>query len=223
MSLENLIVAYAEDEDAISLNVSSVLSLYVKQVYVAKNGEELLKIYHKIKPDILLIDICMPHLDGLEALKIIRENDKKTPAIIMSAHTQKEYLLKAVELYITKYLIKPFNKTKLLEALNQCLNLLSKTSNILHVNEDIRYDFSLKELVFENEHVKLSKKESLLLELLLNKKGYIVTPDEIEYHVYNSFDVSDEAKRALLKDLRKKLKCDIIQTRRGLGYIIEKN
>lgn len=220
MSLENLSIAYAEDEDAISLNVSSVLSLYVKRVYVAKNGEELLKIYYEKKPDILLIDICMPYLDGLEALKIIRQNDKKIPAIIMSAHTEKQYLLQAVELYITKYLIKPFNKTKLLEALNQCLNLLNKTSNILHVNDKIKYDFLLKELVFENENVKLTKKESLLLELLLNKKGYIVTQDEIEYHVYNSFDVSSEAKRALLRDLRKKLRCDIIKTRRGLGHII---
>ncbi len=113
MNLEDLTVLYAEDENGIRNTVCDVLELYVDNVITACDGQEALELYKQYKPSILLLDICMPIKDGLEVLKIIRETDLATPVIIMTAHTEKEYLMNAVELYITKYLVKPFDKKKL--------------------------------------------------------------------------------------------------------------
>lgn len=124
MKLEDLTILYAEDENGIQQKVSQVLELYVNNVITASDGEELLELYKQYKPSILLIDINMPNKDGLTALKEIRQEDINTPVIVMTAHTEKEYLMNAVELHITKYLVKPFNKKAVLEALDACINLL---------------------------------------------------------------------------------------------------
>jgi len=124
MNLEDLTILYAEDEHGIRDTVTDVLELYVNNVITASNGIEALEYYHLYKPQILLLDICMPKKDGLEVLKEIRKTDLKTPVIIMTAHTEQKYLMNAVELYITKYLIKPFKKDKLLETLNECIKVM---------------------------------------------------------------------------------------------------
>ena len=100
MNLEDLTILYAEDENGIRDTVCDVLELYVDNVITACDGQEALELYTQYKPSILLLDICMPIRDGLEVLKIIRETDLTTPVIIMTAHTEKEYLMDAVELYI---------------------------------------------------------------------------------------------------------------------------
>jgi len=114
MRLEDLTILYAEDEQGIKQTVTDVLELYVNKVITASDGEETLSLYEQYKPSIILLDICMPQKSGLEVLTQIRTNDIYTPVIMMTAHTENEYLRQAVELYITKYLVKPFNKETLL-------------------------------------------------------------------------------------------------------------
>ncbi len=222
MSLKNISILYAEDEDGVRKSVSSVMELYVDKVFEASDGEEALEYYHLYKPDILLLDICMPKKDGLEVLREIRKTDMHTPVIVMTAHTEKSYLLQAVELYITKYLIKPFNKKTLLDALNECLHVMAKDlGEKIELNKQNTYDFINKTIIRENEIIKLNKKEISLLELLIKRSPNVLTYEEIEYHVWDSFDVSKEAFKSLIKDLRKKTSSDVICNRQGVGYFIQ--
>lgn len=116
----SMTILYAEDEEGLRHSVTQTLELFFKKVIQARDGEEAIDLFFDENPDILLLDICMPKLDGLSLLKQIRQMHKRVPVIIMSAHTDQNYLLQAVELNICKYLIKPFSKDQFLEALEAC-------------------------------------------------------------------------------------------------------
>ncbi len=221
MKLEDLTILYAEDENGIQQKVSQVLELYVNNVITASDGEELLELYKQYKPSILLIDINMPNKDGLTALKEIRQEDINTPVIVMTAHTEKEYLMNAVELHITKYLVKPFNKKAVLEALDACINLLiQKNDSIIKLANNIEFDYTQQVIIKDNVKIALNKKERLLLNLLISNKDRVLSQEEIEYHVWDE-TVSIGAFKSLIRDLRKKISKEIIINVSKLGYKIK--
>lgn len=221
MNLEDLTVLYAEDEHGIRDTVCDVLELYVNNVITACDGQEALDLYNQYKPSILLLDICMPKKDGLEVLKEIRKTDLQTPVIIMTAHTEKEYLMNAVELYITKYLVKPFDKDTLVEALEACLAIMNKKNEDgIALCENVLYKQN-EQIIKKNEEIfQLSKKERVLLNLFLKNPNKILTYEEIEYHVWDDA-VSRDALKSLIKDLRKKTAKELIKNISGTGYKIE--
>ena len=220
MNLEDLTVLYAEDEDGIRNTVCDVLDLYVNNVITACDGQEAIELYKQYKPSILLLDICMPRKDGLEVLKEIRKADPKTPVIIMTAHTEQEYLMNAVELYITKYLVKPFDKDTLLNALNTCMDLMSKKNEVQKLCLNTTYDVEAQTINKDGKILSLSKKERMLLNLLLKNKNKVISYDEIEYHVWDD-SVSRDALKSLVKDLRKKTSKELIKNVSGMGYKLE--
>ena len=221
MKLEDLTVLYAEDEVGIQQTVSEVLELYVNQVVCASNGQEALELYRQYNPSILLLDICMPEKDGLEFLKQIRQKDLKTPAVMMTAHTENEYLMNAVELHITKYLVKPFDKKSLLEALEECVRYINQDfDEVLNLGEGFTYWFEKGELIKDGEVIHLNKKERQLLSLCLQNRGKTLTYEEIEYHIWEDV-ISREALKSLIKDLRKKTYKSLIKNISGVGYKVE--
>lgn len=223
MKLEDLTILYAEDENGIQETVTEVLELYVNKVITASNGEEVLELYKQYQPSILLLDINMPQKDGLSALKEIRENDINTPVIIMTAHTEKEYLINAVELFITKYLVKPFDKNALLSALESCVSMLKeKNDEIIQLDENISFNYTKQVIINNGEEINLNKKERLLLNLLIKNKNVTLTYEQIEYHIWEDY-VSMDALKSLIKDLRRKTSKDLIKNVFKMGYKLEIN
>ena len=94
----DLKILYAEDNEKIRESYALVLKRYFKEVIEACDGKEALELYRSHKPDIVLTDINMPELDGLELIRIIREDDKTTKIIVLSAYSDQEKLMKAISL-----------------------------------------------------------------------------------------------------------------------------
>ena len=115
--LSNKKVLCVEDEACILNNIMESLELFFGKVVGVKDGIEALDEAKSNLYDVIMLDISIPHMDGLEVVKKIREFDKKVPIIILSAHTEQEYLWRAVELKITRYLAKPYDKNALIKAL----------------------------------------------------------------------------------------------------------
>jgi len=116
--LENLVVMFVEDENDIREALSSAIEDEFAKLVSARDGEDGLKKFKKYKPDIVVTDISMPIMDGLEMTKAIKEISKDTPVIILSAFSEKERLLKAIDVGVDKYLIKPIDPDELMRTLH---------------------------------------------------------------------------------------------------------
>ena len=119
-------VVYIEDDKNISDTIYEFLKRYFKSAYIANNAEDGLNLYNIIQPDIMILDIELSGMSGIELATKIREFDPRTRIIITSAYTHKEFTLKAIELDITRYLDKPMTGSDVLKALQKAIDELSQ-------------------------------------------------------------------------------------------------
>lgn len=221
--LSDKVVLYAEDEAGIRNVVVEILELFFHKVIAAKDGNEALEQFEITPPDVLIFDICLPAMDGLEVIQKIRKINKNIPVIILSAHAEHEYLWRAVELKITKYLVKPFKKEDLEEALRLCCEELMGSQKSVVLSIDTTYEASKKSVYGCNQEYKLSKSESRLLEYMIDNKNKMLSFEMIEEYLwgYDGGERSRESLKALVKELRKKIGKDVIKNIYGLGYRLD--
>jgi YesN/AraC family two-component response regulator len=112
-------ILYVEDDNEIREQMSSLLSKFINTIHQAPNGKEGLELYNEIKPDIVLTDIHMPKMDGLELSRHIKEIDPDTQIIVTTAFSDPSYLLKAIEIGVDSYILKPIDPKKVLEAISK--------------------------------------------------------------------------------------------------------
>lgn len=219
-------VLYAEDDVNVRKNYVLYLENYFSNIYEADDGKEALAIYKDKKPDLLLLDITMPEINGLELAKTIRKTDEDTPIIILSAHSNREFLFEAVKLNLVDYLIKPINRNEFKNVIEATLEKVNKSKTSpkdekIYVSRTCYWDKSKRLFFYRNRIVDLTKNERILFELLLNNKNQIVKPAQISEYVWdNENNVNDASIRNLVKRLRKKLPVDVVQSIYGSGYIL---
>jgi DNA-binding response OmpR family regulator len=214
-------ILYVEDDDVTRENAIEYLENYFVNIYEAKDGLDALKKFEQINPDIIITDIQMPKVDGLEFAKNVRQKNKEVQIIVITAFSHKEYLLKAIELQLVKYLMKPIKENELKDALELCVdNLKNSSTNIIRLNKTSVFDKYNHTLLINDELVKLRIKETDLLTLLLNNKDRYVTYEEIENYVWKDFPMTKDALKTLVKYLKQKISKDIISNQNGVGYKI---
>jgi DNA-binding response OmpR family regulator len=219
---KNIKILYVEDDEIARENGIEYLENFFETIYEASDAIIALQLYEKYKPDIIITDIQMPKLNGLEFVKRIRQKDKKTQIIVITAFCDKEYLLKAIELQLVKYLVKPVKEKEFEEALFLCVNSLKDdVSNIVQIDDEIYFDTFNKNLVINNEIVKLRTKEILFLELLIKNKNRYVTYEEIENYVWADSVMTKDALKTLVKNIKTKIPKDLILNLTNSGYKID--
>ena len=219
---KNIKILYVEDDEIARENGVEYLENFFEQIYEASDAIIALQLYEKYKPDIIITDIQMPKLNGLEFVKRIRQKDKDTQIIIITAFCDKDYLLKAIELGLLKYLVKPVKEKEFEEALFLCVNSLENNqSNIVKLQENIYFDIFNKNLVIENEIVKLRAKELSFLELLIKNKNRYVSYEEIENYVWSESVMTKDALKTLVKNLKTKIPKNLILNLTNSGYKID--
>jgi len=222
--MNNYTILYAEDEEQTRLNYTKILQRDFKKVYSCKDGQDAYDNYLKYKPNILLLDINMPKINGLELAKKIRQKDNTTRIIILTAYLEQDKLLLAAELNLTKYLPKPISRKDFRNAL---LLAVQQYKDIKHLNNSIylkeKFIFykSEKKLYKNNEEIKLTKNEILLLDILSSQSNRVFSIEDISYNLW--FDIYEiETNRKKIKDiikrLRKKLPVNTIENIYGIGY-----
>ena len=218
--LKNIKILYIEDEEFIRQNAIEYLSFYSDYVYEAIDGIDGYEKYKQIKPDIIICDIMMPRLNGIELIEKIRQEDKTTQIIVATARIDTEFLIKAVELRLVKYLTKPITEDKLLPILNEAVDLLKDNdSNILNFEDNYKFDTLNKTLLKDNNIIKLTKKELMFLELCCKNKNRAVTYSELENYIWEGY-MTQDAMRSVVKELRKKLPKNSLENVSGIGYKI---
>ena len=218
--IKNSTILYIEDDDITRENISSYLKRQCKNLYTANNGLEGLELFKKHEPEIVITDIEMPKLNGIEMSQKIRKISSTAQIIITTAYASQEYLMKAVNLRLIQYIVKPISLPKLTSALNDCeLYLEEVVETQTYFDKSTFYDIYTKELIKDNEIISLSKNERAILELLIKNYPAPTTYESIESNVYE-FATSKNAIKLLIKSLRQKINKEAIENISGLGYTV---
>jgi len=219
-SLKNLTVLYVEDDDEVRENIASSLAYFVKSVEAAPDGDEAYEIYKKISPDIIITDIDMPGMNGLELAARVRESDSFIPIVVVTAYTTEEFLLDAVSLHLERYLVKPVTLAKLKESLESCYHKLEELNRIV-ITFSTGYTYNMTSHIMQDingEIVALQNKEKLLLDLLIKNINAVTYYGEIEDEVWKGEALNRGSLKALVVKLRKKLGKDSVINENELGY-----
>jgi len=131
--LKNLTVLLVEDDSDSKKIMHDVLSDNFEKVFTAQNGDEGLKKFKKYNPNIVITDVFMPISDGLDMTRYIKEISKDTPVIVLSAHSEKETLLKAIDVGVDKYLIKPIMADDILRTTESVAKNKIEIANIIQI------------------------------------------------------------------------------------------
>jgi len=219
-------ILFIEDEKAIRDNYVRYLKRYFANVYEAEDGESAYEIYREKKPHVLIVDLSIPKLNGLELLAKIREVDHSVKAIMLTAHTESKYLIEATSLKLTKYLVKPVNKETLKNALDLAISELSNfevvAKNIITLRDGYAWNLNDSELLSKGTSILLTNKERKILCLFFKNINKTMSYDEIVIDVWYDYeDDKLDALKTIIKNLRKKLPADTIKNVFGVGYKVE--
>lgn len=164
-----------------------------------------------------ILDINVPSLDGLEILKKIRDFYTDTPVIIISSSVELEVIKDAYNLGCNDFIKKPFFIDELEIKIEKycCIR-----DDIVNLGNGCVFDFQMSMLRFDAHEEHLSRKEKLLLSVLINEKGKVVTFDKIQAMVWEGNFVSLDSIRSLMRRLRKKIPFECIETVVDVGYIL---
>jgi len=137
--LSQIKVLYVEDDDFIREELADTLEFDVKELIVAENGEEGLEKFKQFKPDLVISDVKMPKMDGLAMSKEIKSISPKTPIIITTAFSDSNYLMRAIEIGINRYVTKPVDIDKLYNAIEELATILLYEKEKETQNKYLRY------------------------------------------------------------------------------------
>lgn len=218
--LNSLTVLFVEDEKELRNALEGAIGDEFAKFIVARDGDDGLKKFKKFKPDIVITDILMPILDGLEMSKEIKKMSRETPIIVLSAFSEKERLLKAIDVGIDKYLIKPIDPDELMLSVNYIADELLSLDKVVELGSGYQFDKNRKVLVKEGITIALTKKELLFISILVRNLGVFVLHEEIKKYVWTNKNVTDAAIRTFIKRVREKTGKEFIKNVPGLGYKI---
>ncbi|WP_257125760.1 response regulator transcription factor [Arcobacter porcinus] len=221
INLKKYKVLYIEDDLGIQKNIQNILEHYFREVFTASNLFEAVSIYDDEYLDLIITDIKLENDNGIDFIKRVRQNDKNIRVIITSAYTNLDYLLEATELNLTKYIVKPINNEKLLEAFELFLKSFEDI-NLYYINEDYSINFDKSIVLNNKEEIVLTKKETMFLKLLIDKNRVIPYEEIQNYFCEDDTIMSQNALRLFIKNLRKKIPKDFLKNSQGVGYFINK-
>jgi len=191
-------------------------------VDAAGDGEEALERYYSSFYDVIVLDLNLPKLDGIEVLKEIRKEDPETRIIILSARSEVEDKVLGLDLGANDYLAKPFHfrelEARVRALLRRDFSVISATITV----SGITVDTALKKVFCRGKEIPLTRKEYGILEYLFINRGRVVSNETLLEHVWDSnADLFSNALRVHIASIRKKLPGDIIKNVRGQGYYVE--
>jgi two-component system KDP operon response regulator KdpE len=220
-------VLVVDDEPRMIGFIRMNLQLEGFQVLEAHNGIEALDMVRKHIPDLILLDIMMPRLDGFETLRMLREFSN-VPVIMLTAKGEEDDKVKGLELGADDYVTKPFGARELVSRVKAVLRRVQSPVEpgeaILKIDDRLSIDFNRHEVIVAGERIKLRPTEYRLLHHLVENAGWTMPHDQILAKVWG-YEYRDEAHyvRLYVNYLREKIEEDpsdpkYIITERGIGY-----
>ncbi|MDN6215798.1 MAG: response regulator transcription factor, partial [Enterococcus sp.] len=213
-----------EDDPNITDFMEVVLDQARYQLTIARTGMEALTAFQTTAIDLVLLDLGLPDIDGMDLLKILRKR-MELPIVIISARNNEEEKVKALDLGADDYVTKPFGTNELLARIRTALrhkNTQAATSPIIE-NNTLSIDFE-KQLVYKDgEEIHLTKNEYRILALMFRQLGKVVTYQTLMTEVWGPYSNDSQTLRVNMSNIRKKIETDTLKpeylvTEIGVGY-----
>ena len=220
-ALKELKILLVEDEENLARLLKEAIGDYFHSFTIAVDGIEGIDFFKKIKPDIVITDIMMPRMSGLDMAKELKLIDSSIPIIILSAFSEKEKLFSAIDIGITKYFLKPFDTDELLDYIKTISSKL--TDKVIKLSEGFIFNKTTNSLYKNDRYVALSKNEIKFLSLLLNESNGVVSDILIKENLWSEEDISDERVRTFIRRFRAKTSKKLVQNVKGVGYQLSFN
>ncbi len=207
-----------EDNEDLNYLITQTFKNMRYNIVSCKDGQEAITILDQFF-NLYIIDINLPNINGLELIKKIKQTNNKAKIFIISGDSNIDTIVKAYNLGCDDYIKKPFDLRELIAKIN--IFFKDTITDEIELCTNCIFNKKTKLLLYKNELIKLTKKESLLLELLILHQGTIVTYDMIKEFVWANKDTSKHI-RQLVSKLKKNIPCEnLIQTHSSLGYSIQ--
>jgi len=222
-------VLVAEDDRAVREALVRALQLEGYTVAAANNGAEALDAVRQAEPDVLLLDVSMPLVDGLTVCRVLRSEDNRLPVLMLTARTETIDRVAGLDAGADDYLSKPFDLDELLARVRALLRRsVYGTESADHapaelIVDDLRLDRAARRVFRAEREIKLSKTEFDLLELLVENKGIVLEHSTIYDRIWH-YDFGPDSKNlaVYIGYLRRKTEAEgesrLIHTVRGVGY-----
>jgi DNA-binding response OmpR family regulator len=225
--IQNQKILVVDDEERMARFIRLNLEQDGFQVVEAYRGQEAMDKVRTALPDLILLDIMMPDIDGFEVLKMIREVSS-VPVIMLTAKGEEDDKIKGLELGADDYITKPFSPRELVSRVKAVLrrseNPGEDSKDVIQVDDHLKIDFNRREIWVSGQLVSLRPTEYRLLYHLVQNAGWVLTYDQILSRVWG-YEYRDEPHyvRLYVNYLRQKLELDpanpkYILTERGIGY-----
>ena len=229
---KSLNVLYVEDDKQFAKDTIEIFENFFLNVDLSINGEDALLKYLQYFDvnhsyyDIIITDISMPKLNGLELVKTIYEHNKIQLIIVISAHNEAEYLVEFINIGIEYFIVKPFDIDEIIQVL--CKSSMKiytskqNNNNIISLANDYTWNKKESSLYYKSDFVKLTKKEILFFEIVIDNLNAVSKIDYILDTIWqDSIDnVTVGMLNPLISRLKKKLPQELIQSIYGVGYKI---
>jgi two-component system KDP operon response regulator KdpE len=227
VSPEDKLILVVDDEPRMVRFVRMNLELEGYQVAQAGNGIEALEKVRDELPDLVLLDVMMPDMDGFETLERLREIST-VPVIMLTVKGDEEDRIRGLELGADDYVTKPFSPRELASRIHAVLRRAEMPSPVaktaIRIDDRLEIDFRQREVIVDGERIRLRPTEYRLLYHLVNNAGWVMTHDMLLSKVWG-YEYRDETGllRLYITYLRKKIEPDpgdprYILTERGVGY-----
>jgi len=218
-------ILLVEDESKVANFISMGLQEEGYTVDIAPDGRIGLQHISESTYDIILLDLMIPEIDGLELLKRIRADGVDTPVLIITAKSSKEDVVKGLDTGSDDYLTKPFSFDELLARIRVLLRRRKQPVSLTLEYKELKLDTYTRKLIVGAHEAELTEKEFLIMEYMMKNSEKPVTRKEIAEHGWESQDDSSNIVDVYINFLRKKMETlsnkRYINTVRGVGYILK--
>lgn len=218
-------VLIAEDEKNLLVIMSDYFEGEGFDVTTVTDGKMALEMWKRNSFDLIILDIKMPIINGIDVCKGIREKDKKVPIIFVTARVEEQQQIEGMNVGATDYVTKPFSLGVLVKKCESLIRLYRclEDDAILSVS-GVKLDLLSRKIIIDEYECELDNKEFLLLKLLMEKAGYVLPRDAIYFWIWNDSNADSRIVDTYIKRLRKKLgpKKQNIRTFAKEGYRYEK-
>jgi DNA-binding response OmpR family regulator len=218
-------ILIVDDDPSVSSVLRRGLNYEAFAVDVAASGEEALEIARERYPDLVILDVMMPGLDGLEVLKRLRAADEHLPVLMLTAKDRDSDLVAGLEGGADDYLTKPFTFKVLLARVRALLRRSKSDHPAVLRFEDLSLDTGAREARRKSRVIELTKTEFELLKVFLSNPRQVLTREVLTERVWGfDFEGGTNVLETYIKQLRQKLEAGgesrLIHTRRGSGYVL---